>query len=118
MVYDPEVHWCKTCQVFPKTAEDYLVHLHTKEHAEKTASKSLANAPWRESFQKTNDVPNYPDAPTKQISIQGLQFFEPATAWFCKLCEMFVGDTWCASIHWKSQLHTEKYAVSFIASRF
>ena len=108
------MHWCKACQVFPKTAKDYLVHLHTKEHSEKTANKSAADAPWRESFKKANDVPSYPDAPTKRTPIRGLQFFEPATAWFCKLCEVFMGDTWCASQHLKSEIHTEKYAVSLL----
>ncbi|CRK90048.1 CLUMA_CG003771, isoform A [Clunio marinus] len=110
IVYDPELHWCKPCQAFPKTAKDYLIHLHTKEHAEKSA-KNPATAPWRESFQKLNEVPSYPDAPTKRTPLRGLQFFEPATAWFCKLCEVFMGDTYCASLHLKSELHTEKYTI-------
>lgn len=96
---------------FPKTAKDYLIHLHTKEHAEKSA-KNPADAPWRVPFQKANDVPSYPDAPTKRAPIRGLQFFEPSTGWFCKLCEVFMGDTWCASLHLKSEIHGEKYAVS------
>lgn len=33
--YDPEMHWCQTCDVFPKTAKDYLNHLHSKEHLDK-----------------------------------------------------------------------------------
>lgn len=111
IVFDPELHWCKPCQAFPQTAKDYLVHLHTKEHAEKNV-KNPADAVWRSVFQKTNDIPSYPDAPTKRVPIRGLQFFEPATAWFCKLCEIFMGDTWCASLHLKSELHTERYAVS------
>lgn len=110
-MYDPEMHWCKACQVFPKTAKDYLIHLHTKEHSEKNL-KNPADAAWRNIFEKTNDVPSYPDAPTKRAPIRGLQFFEPATAWFCKLCEVFMGDTWCASLHLKSEIHTDKYAVS------
>lgn len=73
--------------------------------------KNPADAVWRSVFQKTNDIPSYPDAPTKRVPIRGLQFFEPATAWFCKLCEIFMGDTWCASLHLKSELHTERYAV-------
>lgn len=111
IVFDPELHWCKPCQAFPQTAKDYLIHLHTKEHAEKNA-KNPADAVWRTVFQKTNDIPSYPNAPTKRVPIRGLQFFEPATAWFCKLCEIFMGDTWCASLHLKSELHTERYEVS------
>lgn len=112
IVYDPELHWCKPCNVFPKTAKDYLIHLHTKEHAEKN-TKNPPVAPWRETFQKTNEVPIHPDAPTKRAPIRGLQFFEPATSWFCKLCEVFMGDTFCASLHLKSEIHAENYTVSF-----
>lgn len=32
--YDPEMHWCKVCDIFPKTAKEYLNHLHTNEHRE------------------------------------------------------------------------------------
>lgn len=32
--YDPEMHWCKTCDIFPKTAKEYLNHLHCNEHKE------------------------------------------------------------------------------------
>jgi len=112
IVFDPELHWCKTCQVFPETAKDFLNHLHSKEHADKNA-KGSADAPWRESFQKKNEVSSHPDAPTKRQPIQGLQFFEPATAWWCKLCQIFMGDLQCASLHLKSEIHFEKYAVSF-----
>lgn len=30
--FDPENHWCRVCNVFPKTAKDFLNHLHTQEH--------------------------------------------------------------------------------------
>lgn len=32
--YDPEMHWCKVCDIFPKTAKEYLNHLHSNEHKE------------------------------------------------------------------------------------
>lgn len=111
--YDNELHWCKHCQVFPKTAKDYLNHLHTKEHLDKIANRST-EGPWRSSFQKNNEVVNYPDAPTEKLPIKGLQFFEPSTAWFCKLCEMFMGDSWCVSLHLKSDIHAQRYNVRII----
>lgn len=40
--YDPEMHWCKTCDIFPKTAKEYLNHLHTNEHKEKCAVSDLS----------------------------------------------------------------------------
>lgn len=113
-MYDPEEHWCKSCQVFPKAAKDYLSHLHSKEHAEKTTKKQT-EAPWKESFMKANEIPNYPGAATKQRPIKGLQFFEPVPmAWWCKLCQVFMGDLQCASHHLKSEIHSEKYSVSFV----
>ena len=109
--YDPEIHWCKHCNVYPKTAKEYLSHLHAKEHLDKIANRST-EGPWRASFQKLNEVPNYPDAPSERVPIKGLQFFEPSTAWFCKLCEMFMGDSWCVSLHLKSEIHAQRYNVS------
>ena len=32
--YDPEMHWCRVCDIFPKTAKEYLNHLHSNEHKE------------------------------------------------------------------------------------
>jgi hypothetical protein len=111
VLFDPELHWCKHCQIFPTTAKDYLNHLHSKEHLDKIANRAT-EAPWRANFQKTNEVQSHPDAPTKRAPIKGLQFFEPATAWFCKLCEVFMGDSWCVSLHLKSESHAERYNVS------
>lgn len=34
--YDPEMHWCRVCNVFPKTAKEYLNHLHSSEHKTQT----------------------------------------------------------------------------------
>lgn len=110
--YDPEIHWCKHCQVFPKTAKDYLSHLHSKDHLDKIANRST-EGPWRASFQKLNEVQIYPDAPSEKVPIKGLQFFEPSLAWYCKLCEMFMGDSWCVSLHLKSDIHAQRYKVCF-----
>lgn len=30
--YDPEMHWCRVCDIFPRTAKEYLNHLHSDEH--------------------------------------------------------------------------------------
>lgn len=34
--YDPEIHWCRVCDVFPRTAKEFLNHLHSAEHKEQT----------------------------------------------------------------------------------
>lgn len=102
--YDPELHWCQLCNVFPKTAKDYLNHLHSNEHKVKQA----LDQPWREKF-PSDDFPSHPDAPTKRTPIRGLQFFVPATAWFCKLCDVWMGDLHCASVHLKSKKHASEF---------
>lgn len=35
--YDPEIHWCQVCDVFPRTAKEYLQHLHDSKHKEELA---------------------------------------------------------------------------------
>lgn len=42
----------------------------------------------------------------------GLQFFISATAWYCKLCDIWIGDLHCASLHLKSKNHAHNYSVS------
>ncbi|XP_067637318.1 zinc finger matrin-type protein CG9776 isoform X2 [Eurosta solidaginis] len=102
--YDPEMHWCQTCDVFPKTAKDYLNHLHSKEHMD----RETIETPWHIDM-ITDQFPTYENAPTKRTPIRGLTFFIPASAWFCKLCSIWMGDLHCASTHLKSQLHASKY---------
>lgn len=36
------MHWCQTCDVFPKTAKDFLNHLHSKEHMDRESIET----PW------------------------------------------------------------------------
>lgn len=64
--------------------------------------------PWHDHLVK-DDMPTYPNAPTKRTPIRGLQFFVPSTAWYCKLCSFWIGDLHCASSHLKSQTHAREY---------
>lgn len=102
--YDPELHWCQLCNVFPKTAKDYLNHLHSVEHQ----AKQAVEQPWRKKL-VNDDFPSHPEAPTKRTPIRGVQFFVPATAWFCKLCDFWMGDLHCASVHLKSKKHALEF---------
>ncbi|CAO1439512.1 unnamed protein product [Diamesa tonsa] len=107
--YDPELHWCKACNVFPKSAKDYLLHLQSKDHAANTV-KSTIETPWRDSFLVAAEIPaTIPDVPTKRAPIRGIQFFMPVPSWYCKLCSVWMGDLHCASIHLKSPGHSDKY---------
>lgn len=108
--FDPEQHWCKPCSSFPKTAKEYLLHMHSEEHKNNVKPPEI---PWHDHLVK-DDMPTYPNAPTKRIPIRGLQFFVPSTAWYCKLCSFWIGDLHCASTHLKSQTHSREYE-KFIA---
>lgn len=45
------MHWCDKCDEFPKTAKDYLTHLHSKDHQSNVTN---VEAPWHENMK--NDV--------------------------------------------------------------
>ncbi|XP_069674075.1 serine/arginine repetitive matrix protein 2-like isoform X2 [Periplaneta americana] len=107
--YDPEMHWCRVCNVFPRTAKEYLNHLHSAEHKEETLERKLVDMPWHK-IQADPEVPHITGAPAKRTPIRGLQFFISATAWYCKLCDVWIGDLHCASLHLKSKRHSENYA--------
>ncbi|KRT80793.1 hypothetical protein AMK59_5364 [Oryctes borbonicus] len=103
--YDPELHWCRMCDVFPKTAKDLLIHLHTAEHRNMMQDDEI---PWH----KLPSEPEFPfvdGAAKKRLPIKGLQFFVSATAWYCRLCDVWVGDLHCASSHLRSIRHSQNY---------
>ncbi|XP_047519440.1 uncharacterized protein LOC125059185 isoform X2 [Pieris napi] len=105
--YDPELHWCHICNVFPQTAKDFLKHLHSSLHQEKSADH--IEKPWSEQTDFDEGFPHVPSAPSKRTPIRGLQFYVPTTAWYCKLCKHFMGDANSASNHLKSIIHANKY---------
>ncbi|XP_066588069.1 zinc finger matrin-type protein CG9776-like [Prorops nasuta] len=110
--YDPEMHWCKVCDIFPKTAKEYLNHLHSNEHKEACLENKIVDMPWHERNGEgtEKEIPYYPGLPRKRTPIKGLQFFIPATAWYCKLCDAWIGDLHCASLHLKSKRHSENFS--------
>lgn len=108
--YDPEVHWCRICDVFPRTAKDFLMHLHSKEHKKLMQEENIEN-PWHK-LPKDPEFPYYEGAPKKRLPIKGLQFIISSTAWYCRLCDTWIGDLHCASHHLKSLTHSQNYTVS------
>ncbi|KAK5643376.1 hypothetical protein RI129_007221 [Pyrocoelia pectoralis] len=107
--YDPELHWCRVCDVFPKSAKDYLLHLHSKEHRQITQERDMVDTPWHR-LPPESELPSFEGATKKRMPIKGLQFLISATAWYCKLCDTWVGDLHCASQHLKSQNHNQNFA--------
>ncbi|KAF5290561.1 hypothetical protein FQA39_LY14690 [Lamprigera yunnana] len=107
--YDPELHWCRICDAFPKSAKDYLLHLHSKEHRQITQERDMVDTPWHR-LPAEAELPSFEGATKKRMPIKGLQFLISATAWYCKLCDTWVGDLHCASQHLKSQNHNQNFA--------
>lgn len=106
--YDPEMHWCRLCNEFPATAKDYLNHLHSQGHYKNAITHT--EAPWHSLPGLNEGFPSHPSAPNKRTPIKGLQFLVPSTAWYCKLCDQFIGDLHCASAHLKSMTHSKNFA--------
>ncbi|EDV47764.1 uncharacterized protein Dere_GG11663 [Drosophila erecta] len=102
--FDPEQHWCESCGVFPKSARDYLKHLHAEEHM----NRETIETPWHVGIDH-DPFPTFDNAPSRRVPVRGMQFLVPANAWFCKLCSVWIGDLHCASAHLKSRLHSNKY---------
>lgn len=75
--YDPEMHWCKVCDIFPKTAKEYLNHLHSNEHKEACLERKIVDMPWHERNGEgtEKEVPYYPGLPTKRTPIKGMVHF-------------------------------------------
>ncbi|XP_029721524.2 zinc finger matrin-type protein CG9776 [Aedes albopictus] len=107
--YDPELHWCSVCDIFPKTAKEYLNHLHSEQHRSRLTGEVSKDFPWREKQTPEDMAKTDPDLPSKRTPIRGLQFFVPATAWYCKICDYWMGDLPSASAHLKSQKHGDNY---------
>ncbi|XP_044748817.1 zinc finger matrin-type protein CG9776-like isoform X2 [Coccinella septempunctata] len=107
--YDPELHWCRMCDKFPRTAKEFLVHLQSKKHQENIEDNDVGDStPWHK-LPAEPELPQYEGAPKKRIPIKGLQFFISAPSWYCKLCDVWIGDLHCASQHLKSQVHFQNY---------
>jgi hypothetical protein len=47
-----------------------------------------------------------------------LEFFIGTSAWYCKLCDTWIGDLHCASAHFKSKRHNDLYAVIILILLF
>ncbi|CAB0005560.1 unnamed protein product [Nesidiocoris tenuis] len=45
--YDPELHWCSVCDVFPRTVTQYLSHLHSEGHQQELKNKVSNRAIYR-----------------------------------------------------------------------
>lgn len=68
--YDPELHWCRICDVFPRTAKDLLTHLHSAEHRQVTQDHQLVDTPWHK-LPADPELPTSKGAPVKRVPIKG-----------------------------------------------
>ncbi|KAI5713523.1 hypothetical protein M8J76_000863 [Diaphorina citri] len=108
--YDPEIHWCRVCNVFPRTVKAFLLHLQEEAHMAKIIEKNSDDRPWHElPAEATPPVYDDPNVISKPVPIRGVQMFVPVTGWYCKLCDTWIGDLHCASVHLKSIIHAKRY---------
>lgn len=69
--YDPELHWCRTCDAFPKTAKDFLLHLQSDEHKKVAQERDMKDdTPWHH-LQVEPELPYYEGALKKRLPIKG-----------------------------------------------
>lgn len=69
--YDPELHWCRTCDVFPKTAKDFLLHLQSEEHKTVAQERDMKDdTPWHH-LPPEPELPFNEGAPKKRLPIKG-----------------------------------------------
>lgn len=68
--YDPELHWCRICDVFPRSTKDYLNHLQSAEHKQISQEHQLVDTPWHK-LPADTEFPSFKGAPIKRISIKG-----------------------------------------------
>jgi hypothetical protein len=73
MHYDPELHWCRMCDEFPKTAKDFLLHLQGDKHRNNIQENDVGdNTPWHK-LPPEQELPCYEGATKKRIPIRGKQ---------------------------------------------
>lgn len=70
MHYDPELHWCRVCDVFPRSAKDYLNHMHSTEHGQVSQEHQLVDTPWHK-LPPDEELPSFKGAPVKRVPIKG-----------------------------------------------
>lgn len=69
--YDPELHWCRTCDVFPKTAKDLLLHLQSEDHRKVAKERGMKDdTPWH-NLPPEPQLPSYEGAQIKRLPIKG-----------------------------------------------
>lgn len=102
--YDPQQHWCELCDVITDKLSDYLNHLHSKEHEERLQSTGVPSTPWHK---KHAVVPE--EKGGIRVPFNGLQNLQPVKAWYCELCDVWMGDLHCAQLHMTSSSHNDQH---------
>lgn len=91
--YDPELHWCRTCDVFPKTAKDLLLHLQSQEHKKIAQDRDIKDdTPWHH-LPAEPELPYFEGAPKKRLPIKGnyLKFIDMTNLFQVNLWRVYYG---------------------------
>lgn len=85
--YDPELHWCRTCDVFPKTAKDLLLHLQSDDHKKVAQERGMKDdTPWHH-LPSEPELPYYEGAPKKRLPIKGKTIANKTIETFVSGCQ-------------------------------
>lgn len=104
--FDPGQHWCELCDVITEKLSDYLNHLHSKEHQERLLSTGVPSTPWHKKRPGTEENKTDTRIITR-IPFNGLQCLQPVKAWYCEMCDVWMGDVHCAQLHMNSSDHND-----------
>lgn len=108
--YDPQQHWCELCDVVCEKLHDYLNHLHSKKHEQMLESTGVPSMPWHDKQKPEEDGQAGKEGLiANRVPFAGLQSLQPVKAWYCKMCDEWMGDVHCAQLHMTSTKHNNAF---------
>ena len=104
--FDSQYHWCSVCDVVLQKMDAFLLHMHSSQHEINSMSQGVPSFPWHKL--RPQDA-NACTVQSKRVPFHGPSFLQPIKAWFCRLCETWIGDVNHAKVHLSSPEHNTAY---------
>ncbi|XP_050406192.1 E3 ubiquitin-protein ligase RBBP6 isoform X2 [Patella vulgata] len=101
---DPGQHWCRCCNMVMNYAVEYCKHLKSKTHLQKA---DPYDRPWHlHSMTKKQESTK---GPVQNLPMTGTEFMMSVDAFYCSLCNEYMGDVTSAEAHLNEHSHFLKY---------
>ncbi|KAK6183201.1 hypothetical protein SNE40_010728 [Patella caerulea] len=101
---DPGQHWCRCCNMVMNYAAEYCKHLKSKTHLQKA---DPYDRPWQiHSMTKKQESTK---GSVQNLTMTGTEFMMSVDAFYCSLCNEFMGDVTSAEAHLNEHSHFLKY---------